>query len=130
MMAMKEKGGRAEAAAELHHVTHPHAADGKPIVIYPTGQQENDYWECRGQNGIWRRKHNKSRLALFTPYRVPRGPPKSCRLMMLRKTVGVFDDGEKFTHIDNWNATAMQHKVLDRSWTGYTEMYVENDEQV
>ena len=48
---------------------------------------------------------------------------------MMRRTVGEFDDGEKFEHLDNWNVKDMRHKVLYRSWTGYTEIYTDTEEQ-
>ena len=42
-----------------------------------------------------------------------------------RKTSGEYEDGEKFTFEDEWNVKDMQHKMLDRAWTGSTEFYQE-----
>ena len=45
---------------------------------------------------------------------------------MRRRTVGKFDSGETFKIDDEWNTEETRHKMLERSWTGYTEFYVDN----
>ena len=74
---------------------------------------------------MWRRRHNRQRLSLFTPYRVPRGPAKGTILAIRRTTTGTFHDGEKFIFDDEWDVGNNQHKLLDRAWIGLTEFYVE-----
>ena len=73
---MRERQGRASAAAQLHHIraaalsrpTVGRAANpDRPIIVYPNGSLGNDVWECRGERGVWRRRHRKQRLSLFTP---------------------------------------------------------------
>ena len=39
-----------------------------------------DEWECRGERGVWRRQHVKSRRTLFTPTGIPGSPLKPSRL--------------------------------------------------
>ena len=72
------------------------------------------------------RRHNRSRLMLFTPFRVPRGPPREVRFGMRRRTVGKFESGESFKIDGKWNTEETRHKMLDQGWTGYTEFYVDN----
>ena len=98
----------------------------RPVIVYPNGSLGNDVWECRGEGGVWRRRHRKQRLSLFTPYRVPRGPPKGTLFAIRRKTTGQFHDGEHFVFEDEWNVSDGQHKMLDRAWTGITEFQIED----
>ena len=121
---MTSREGRAQAAAQLHSAQL--ADPDRPVIVYPNGGRDADLWESRGAGGVWRRRHNKQRLSLFTPFRVPRGPPRSARLTYRRKTVGEYVDGEKFAFEDEWNTSDTQHKMLDRSWTGSTEFFEEN----
>ena len=131
---MEERQGRAAAAAQLHNIrelvlsrsTAGTAANpDMPVIVYPNGDQGRDVWECRGEGGVWRRRHRKQRLSLFTPYRVPRGPAKGAKLAVRRTTTGTFHDGEAFSFEDEWNVSDNQHKLLDRAWTGYTEFHIE-----
>ena len=126
-----ERDGRAKVNAKLHHVTHVknykrQECPDKPIIVYPNEEQERDVWECRGVGGSWKRRHYRSRLMKFTPFRVPRGPPRGVRLGMRRRTVGQFESGETFKIEDEWNTDETRHKMLEQGWTGYTEFYVDN----
>ena len=126
-----ERDGRAKVNAQLHHATHVknnkrQDCPDKPIIVHPNEEQERDVWECRGVGGIWKRRHNRSKLMLFTPFRVPRGPPRGVRLGMRRRTVGKFESGETFKIEDEWNTDETRHNMLEQGWTGYTEFYVDN----
>ena len=61
-----------------------------------------DWWISRGAHHRWVRQHSTSRRSLFTPCRVARGPAHPDELSAVRKTEGVFADGEKFLIVDNW----------------------------
>ena len=124
-----ERKGRSSAAAQLHSMSKHKAAHIDPvgpIIINPNETQQRDVWEIRGEGGVWRRRHHRSRLSLFTPHRVPRGPPKSVRLGMRRRTVGKFEGGEHFSIEDEWHVSEVRHKMLELSWTGCAEFYAEN----
>ena len=122
---ISERKGRSSAAAQLHALNKNNGTDG-PIIINPNEAQQRDVWEIRGEGGIWRRRHHRSRLSLFTPHRVPRGPPKNVRLGMRRRTVGKFEGGEEFSIDDEWHVAEARHKMLELSWTGYTEFYIDD----
>ena len=122
-LSMTSREGRAQAAAQLHSAQL--ADPDRPVIVYPNGEKDADLWESRGAGGVWRRRHKKQRLSLFTPFRVPRGPPRNARLTYGRRTVGEYVDGEKFTFEDEWSTSDAQHKMLDRAWTGSTEFFQE-----
>ena len=94
-LSMSKREGRAKAAAQLYDILPAQPATratmarqdpDRPIIIYPNGSQDADVWESRGAGGVWKRRHNKLRLSLFTPFRVPRGPSRSTILTFRRRT--------------------------------------------
>ena len=79
-----------------------------------------DHWRLRGQGGRWVRTHRTPRRALFTPYRVPRGPRLGSIASLTRVTRGTYVDGEAFELVDRWQDIECSHRLLDREWTGET----------
>ena len=120
MMGMVESEGRAARAAQLHSVSR----SMKEIVGTGSAGCDGDSWESRGADGKWIRRHSAPRLALFTPFRVPKGPPKGQRLAMRRRTVGQFVGGGTFDVIDDWTSGSQAHRFLRDAWTGHTEFEV------
>ena len=111
--------GRAEAAAKLHLVQ-------QRQQLQSVTEDGADKWMCRGQGGLWKRLHNTWRLALFTPFKVPRGPTQGSRLLRYRRTDGVYHDGEAFTWIDDWSDNN-GHALLSRAWRGTTSFVSEGE---
>ena len=79
-----------------------------------------DRWKTRGTAGTWHRWHITPRRALFTPFRVPKGPGKDLKLKQARLTVGVTKSGEHFEIVDDWSRQDTRHRRLDEQWIGYT----------
>ena len=96
----------------------------KEIVREETAECEADVWISRGQGGKWVRKHSAPRLALFTPHRVPKGPPKGQRLAMRRRTIGSFVGGGAFDVTDDWTSGSQAHRFLRDAWVGRLEFEV------
>ena len=81
-----------------------------------------DSWDTSGaESGRWIRQHKKLRACLFTPMKVAGGPITGNEVGSRRITRGVFKDGERFIHEDNWRASADPHFRLTRLWQGVTE---------
>ena len=114
-----ELDGRAEKAAQLHSVVAT-LDKMEDLVEQGTAGHDPDCWEKRGEDGTWIRRHTNPRLALFTPFRVPRGPPKSAHLGMVRRTVGRFVNGDQFDVEDDWTSGSQAHRFLRDGWTGRT----------
>ena len=90
-----------------------------------------DRWLSRGDGGHWLREHASKRRALFTPYRIPRGPSSSCKLMPIRITRGVNEEtGKKFTIIDDWTLPSTSHRRLKCSWTGTTSFHMPSNKKL
>lgn len=106
MMNMEFRSGRAETTSNLHSVD----------------AMRKDSWDARGHKGTWVRRHNAIRQALFTPFRVPKGPKRDS-LGEIRKTEGEYVDGGKFVVIDMWKQPESSHSRLPRPWTGKTTFY-------
>ena len=122
-LGMIEAEGRSLKAAQLHSVS----KSIKEIVRHGNGGYDADCWSARGQEGKWIRQHPTPRLSLFTPYRVPRGPPKNQKLKMSRRTVGEFLTGGKFDVVDDWTSGSQAHRFLKDAWTGQTEFEITSD---
>ena len=83
-------------------------------------KKDKDAWDCRGQGGLWKRRHRGWRQQLFTPTRVPRGPSRGTELACCRRTEGEYEDGTLFTLVDNWCDSARAHLFLAKKWRGTT----------
>ena len=81
-----------------------------------------DCWKLRGAGGIWHNWHVTSRRALFTPFRVAKGPSKDTPIRHNRLTVGITKDGEHFEVVDDWSLPKKGHRKLDSPWIGYTTL--------
>ena len=81
-----------------------------------------DCWISRGHSSNWTRCHNQPRLLLFTPYRVPKGPPKNVQLSMLRRTRGTFVSGGEFSVEGQGTGSSTAHRFLKDDWVGVTEL--------
>ena len=79
-----------------------------------------DKWECRGQSGLWKRRHQGWRHELFTPLRIPRGPSRGSEIARYRRTDGEYEDGTLFTVVDDWCDPSRAHGSLQRRWKGTT----------
>ena len=77
--------------------------------------------------GISRRKPQLHRTAYHfaqvTVYAMPsraRGPAHLDELSCVRRTEGVYADGEKFVIEDSWRERGVAHRVLPQTWSGMT----------
>ena len=117
LLKMTFVDGRAGKAAQLHSVD-------KGLRLWDAvrdrfaDQQGGDRWKHSGAAGIWQRAHLKPRRALFTPYKVPRGPCSPVSLSHIRFTKGVSQSGIEFEFHDDWTAARNSHRLLDEPWVG------------
>ena len=116
-MNLEFREGRAKKAAQLHSMNR----------LDPQGEFLDggvcDKWSEKGESGRWVRFHRTPRTSMFTPYRIPHGPGKKCRLSMVRETVGIDESGMKFKMNDNWTDPREAHRVMPHRWTGMTTFY-------
>ena len=120
IVGLKETEGRSAKAAQLHLV----ATRMDAITEHTICGHDPDCWVARGEGGQWTRQHTTPRLSLFTPYRVPKGPPKNLKLKMTRRTVGRFTNGDEFDVQDDWTSGSQAHRFLRDGWTGRTEFTI------
>ena len=106
-----------EKAAHLHLVV----SSIDELVECGSAGHYPDSWESRGEDGAWVRRHSTPRLSLFTPYRVPRGPPKGLALGLKRRTIGKLINGDAFDVTDDWTSGSHAHRFLKDGWTGRTD---------
>ena len=111
-MQLEFRDGRAQQAARLHAIQRL-----KPQSQFRGGA--GDRWEERGENGSWIRLHRSPRSSLFNPRRVPHGPGKRSRLSVIRETIGIDENGQRFVKSDDWT-DPQAPKSLPRRWTGIT----------
>ena len=97
------RAGRSEKAAKLHSVAlakkeRQVAAEVKATRSVSTFAElaGGDYWSERGERGRWVRVHATPRTTDFLPWKVARGPGRKTRLMPVRLTQGVDDNGCSF----------------------------------
>ena len=120
---MVEAEGRSAKAAQLHAMS----TSIDEVLSHGNDGYDADSWEARGQEGKWIRRHTTPRIALFTLYRVPRGPPNNQRLKMSRRTIGEFLTGGKFDITDDWTSGSQAHRFLKDAWTGRPEFEITSD---
>ena len=120
IIGLVELEGRSERAAQLHSIKR--SID--ELVESGNAGHDPDSWEARGEQGVWIRRHSTPRLSLFTPFRVPRGPPKGLALGLKRRTIGKFINGDAFDVVDDWTSGSQAHRFLRDGWTGRTEFSV------
>ena len=124
--------GRSEKAAKLHAV---HKAkrkvnfeQGKEINSFD--EQRPDHWGDRGQDLSWSRIHSTPRRAMFTPYKVPRGPGRKTKLRKIRTTEGTTAAGQRFKIVDDWTKPENSHRLLSTCWVGSTTFKVDEQEDI
>ena len=138
VLNMQFLGGRADKAAQLHVVdipadtydSHDSVANGLDIwdsmLDRFSDKKGGDHWMSRGGQGVWHRIHSKPRRAMFTPFRVAKGPSKSESLSVIRFTKGVTQSGRRFEFHDNWHDSKNAHRMLEEKWIGCTTFVVED----
>ena len=124
-MNLEFEQGRAQTAAKLHAIgrrMRQEEANEKlqSVSIEKWDNCGGDAWRNRGDEGVWCRIHRTPRRAMFTPYRVARGPSMKSTLMSTRTTTGVTASGQKFTISDNFKNPKNAHMLLFEEWTGTT----------
>ena len=89
-------------------------------------REVEDEWTHRGVDGVWRRRHQAERRALFTPCGTSGSPPRPPGLLGKRITEGEYvESGEKFIVVDDWRDKRTAHRRLDGVWTGTTTFEVD-----
>lgn len=78
-LTMDFRGGRADTASQLYSAE----VDSKRGCL-------GDLWVNRGENGQWSRHHTTFRRALFTLFKLSKGPNGGDRIASCRHTVGTF----------------------------------------
>jgi len=124
--------GRSDKAAKLHEVSRAERKikyeDKMVISSFQSGQ--SDRWEHKGEEDKWSRRHTTARRALFTPYKVAKGPGRKTKLLTMRITEGVYENGQKFKLIDDWTKPSESHRLLEADWIGRTIFKVDLKEDV
>ena len=125
-LSMRMVDGRAGKAAQLHQLaSHGHVLwDAMSDRL--TDKRGGDNWKSKGEAGIWHRIHTKPRRALFTPFKVAKGPASNENLSVIRFTKGVSQSGHKFEFHDKWQESRNSHRLLDELWVGCTTFVVED----
>ena len=72
---------------------------------------------------MWIRHHTTPRRALFTPYKVAKGPKRDEMVGAIRVTVGNYVDGEEFVRVEGWNELREPHELLEKMWIGVTMFF-------
>ena len=138
---MEYRGGRTDKAANLQSMMKIESNNGDMKLLRAEDAERKiaavcdryaerrggDCWHARGAGGKWIRVHHTPRRSLFTPCRVPRGPAHPDLLQSVRRTVGVYIDGEQFTIEDEWTKSENCHRVLELPWTGVTTFVSKSD---
>ena len=139
---LQYREGRSEKVAKLHVVTEKPKSVNKigraqrqkeNIMhqgIFDFDKCKNDDWIERAENEKWCRWHRNPRRALFTPFKVARGPGRRTKLEPTRITEGVDELGQRFRIEDDWRDPAQSHRVLDLQWVGKTYFKVDPIEDI
>ena len=81
----------------------------------------DDYWETKNpEAGEWKRRHIKTRAALFTPMKVAGGPRNGLAVGEIRVTVGQYVGGSVFRRVDLCQNLEDAHSLRPEPWTGHT----------
>ena len=92
-LSMRMVDGRAGKAAQLHQLASNGHVLWDAMSDKLTDKRGGDNWKSRGEAGIWHRIHTKPRRALFTPFKVAKGPASNENLSVIRFTKGVSQSG-------------------------------------
>ena len=137
---MDYREGRSEKASQLHHVN---IADNKNEIdeVIEMNEDEDkveegfdkgksDKWGDRGNGKQWSRIHLNPRRALFTPYKIARGPGRKTKLKTMRTTEGTTELGQKFKIVDDWTDPERSHRLMTVAWIGKTTFDVDTNEDI
>ena len=100
------------------------------MSIFSFENDKADKWSNRGELQQWSREHSTARRALFTPFKVARGPGRKTKLMKVRVTEGIDEHGVHFKIEDDWTKPENSHRLLSASWVGRTTFGVDAEEGV
>ena len=116
--------GRAEKAAQLHALSWKASAsisdEWQRARDKSNDQRGGDRWGSRGNEGTWHRIHKTPRRALFTPYKVSKGPADDKLLNSIRFTRGITESGTAFEFHDDWTKESNSHRLMEEKWIGCT----------
>ena len=59
-----------------------------------------------------------------------KGPGRKTKLLTIRTTEGIYENGQKFKVIDDWTKPADSHRFLEADWIGRTTFEVDENEDV
>ena len=134
---LQYREGRSEKAARLHVITEKKKSLSKigkekrqedNVIqqgVFDFEKCKNDDWIERGENEKWCRWHRNPRRALFTPFKVARGPGRRTKLEATRVTEGINELGQRFRIEDDWRDPIQSHRILDTPWVGKTHFRVD-----
>ena len=124
--------GRAGKAAKLHELSRAVRQEEhkNKLSIFSFENDKADKWSNRGELQQWSREHSTARRALFTPFKVARGPGRKTKLMKVRVTEGIDEHGVHFKIEDDWTKPENSHRLLSASWVGRTTFGVDAEEDV
>ena len=129
---LEYREGRSDKAAKLHEISKAQRQkqheDQKGLFVFQNGRADD--WGERGENKRWSRLHRTPRLALFTPFKIPRGPGRKTKLSAVRITRGIDEQGNKFSIRDDWTNPDCSHRILNKKWVGETYFDVDPEEDL
>lgn len=112
--------GRSDKAAELHSIDKPIAPEFAEIRKKFEKEQGGDRWLSRGNRGVLQIIHSTPRMAMFTPYKVSKGPTAGYEFPTIRFTKGITKSGRRFEFHDTWERPGNRHRLFDEEWIGTT----------
>ena len=129
---MEYREGRSEKASKLHELSRAQRQKehNASLNLFSFEKGISDDWGERGEDSKWCRLHRTPRRAMFTPFKIPRGPGRKTRLKSVRITEGINELGQSFRIVDDWMDPTQAHKLLDKMWVGKTFFDVNRDEDV
>ena len=137
---MQYREGRSDKASQLHDVMIAQGENKFDEVAEMNEDEDkveegfdkgkSDKWGDRGNGKQWSRIHFNPRKALFTPYKVARGPGRKTKLKTRRITEGTTELGQKFRIVDDWTNPERSHRLMTVAWIGKTTFEVDANEDI
>ena len=119
-LRLRLEEGRAEKAAQLHALSWKASTsiseEWQRARDTANDQRGGDRWGSRGSEGTWHRIHKTPRRALFTPFRVSKGPSQGQALNSIRFTRGITESGTSFEFLDDWTKESHSHRLMEDKW--------------
>ena len=126
-MGLEYRGGRAQAAAQLHSLSNQRSELRHKEGIEKMSPNNDscrtvaeDRWES---NGLWRNRirwHDESRRQMFTPLNTAGGPRMACEVGSVRTTIGQYSNSGMFVKVDHWREVDKPNRQLKTGWCGFT----------